>query len=700
MGRSWSSAGAADIIEDYSRSNTFHHTKSGFYYTMLRRDGKLFQRRYLLDSDKRPFSIHEEEVSYVVGSGNHARSYLRHHANGVITQLPVTWYSQAKRWGMSPGYDVPDHLDFTRAIPQSCVFCHTAYPLMQPERVDDAHYFPYSIPGGIGCERCHGPGAAHVQVASRGEPQAKLRQAIYNPARDTLQAQRTVCYQCHMENSVNSLGTRVLKPGRDVFSFRPGQPFSDYAVQFSLEGTDTRKFQVVQHADLMEASRCFQASQDRMTCTSCHDPHRKVSPQEAVSYYRQRCLTCHSTGQLRRHTAVQLAGNCAGCHMPRGVPTNGGHTVFTNHRIGIYPRASRSAARRDSSPIQRLEFREADRGLSENEKLFFLAAAYLDAPVEELSHRPDLAKQGVQLMQDYLTRTASQELNRPYRSRAEVLLGKGHQALNEVEQALKHYENSVQLKEGQLQPIYNLALLEAKQGKLSLAARHFSEVLERFPKHVPSIHGLGALAEAAGRQSEAVRYFQQAIALFPNASASHYRLAQIALGRQETEKAAEELQKCLALNPRDLPVLMDLGQLFARQSRLAESRQSFEQALRVDPSREEIYNALSVVIDSQGNSVEAVALLKIAVAKGIAGEVTFMNLGNLCARKEDFPQAIRFFETARKKNPANAKALFALAICHLKVGAPAKAKTFLEQVIHLDPQNAEARQALKQLTGR
>ena len=52
---------------------------------MLTRNGKYYQKRFILDSNGRPIHVHEEEITYVIGSGKHARSYLSHHRDGRIT---------------------------------------------------------------------------------------------------------------------------------------------------------------------------------------------------------------------------------------------------------------------------------------------------------------------------------------------------------------------------------------------------------------------------------------------------------------------------------------------------------------------------------------------------------------------------------------------------------------------------------------
>src|SRR4030095_6667944 len=127
MARSFYRPSAAGVVEDYESNNRFFHAASNRYYRMLHRDGRFFQQRYQLQQG-REVNLFEQEIHYVIGSGNHARSYLHVSAGGVLTQLPVTWYPQEKRWGMSPGYDRKQHYDFSRKIDYGCVFCHNAAP--------------------------------------------------------------------------------------------------------------------------------------------------------------------------------------------------------------------------------------------------------------------------------------------------------------------------------------------------------------------------------------------------------------------------------------------------------------------------------------------------------------------------------------------------------------------------------------------
>jgi hypothetical protein len=71
-----------------------------------------------------------------------------------------------------------------------------------------------------------------------------------------------------------------------------------------------------------------------MWCGTCHNPH--YEPTDAVPYYRSKCLECHAhTHHVASHPA--RTSDCIGCHMPKREADDGGHTVFTDHRIQRTP---------------------------------------------------------------------------------------------------------------------------------------------------------------------------------------------------------------------------------------------------------------------------------------------------------------------------------------------------------------------------
>ncbi|MGH9660602.1 MAG: hypothetical protein ACRD96_18780, partial [Bryobacteraceae bacterium] len=186
MGRSFGAA-----RPDQARFDAdFFHSASQRHYRMYARDGKLFQRRHQIDESGAETNVVEKEMHYVLGSGNHARTFLHRASDGRLLQLPVAWYAERGGfWAMNPGYDSPRHKDFRRAITTDCMFCHNAYPIPQPAEA----VFPEALPGGIDCQRCHGPGRAHVDAQG-------TKASIVNPARLSRERQLEVCMQCHLES--------------------------------------------------------------------------------------------------------------------------------------------------------------------------------------------------------------------------------------------------------------------------------------------------------------------------------------------------------------------------------------------------------------------------------------------------------------------------------------------------------------------
>ena len=116
--------------------------------------------------DGKKTNIIEKQVDYVLGSGNHARAFLSRTKQNTLVELPLAWYSEkGGSWAMNPAYDRPDHPGFRRAITDQCMFCHNGIPAINSREAGEQATFPAELPLGIDCQRCHGPGNAHVLKA-------------------------------------------------------------------------------------------------------------------------------------------------------------------------------------------------------------------------------------------------------------------------------------------------------------------------------------------------------------------------------------------------------------------------------------------------------------------------------------------------------------------------------------------------------
>ena len=229
---------AANVVEDYVHANTVFHQPSGLRYTMIERNGEFFQRRSEAGFDGKETNVMEERIDYVIGSGNHSRSYLHRAPDGQLIELPVSWYSEGSGyWAMSPGYDWKGQKDFRRAITGDCMFCHNGYP--EGDAGLERSIFPEKLPQGIDCQRCHGPGRAHVEAAMSGHAAPELvRSTIVNPGRLGRERQLEVCMQCHLKTSFHEPNEQRAFD-RAIFSYRPGQPMEDFKLYFEPAGHET-----------------------------------------------------------------------------------------------------------------------------------------------------------------------------------------------------------------------------------------------------------------------------------------------------------------------------------------------------------------------------------------------------------------------------------------------------------------------------
>jgi cytochrome c-type biogenesis protein CcmH/NrfG len=570
MGRSFYPMTPAEVVEDFSGRNEFVVQESGLHYRMLEREGKYYQRQFLVDSEGREVAADEHELRFVIGSNRHSRSYVVE-TEGRLYQAPACWYPEASRWDLCPGYEFKnDH--FAREIAPSCLHCHNARMEL---RAGERNQYSQPYPHGIDCERCHGPGQLHVARWSSGHetPTGTADATIVHPRRLPPSERIEICFQCHLGDAKAT--ERVGRHDRELGSFRPGQLLTEVVAPFRYKHSTEYEFGLSAQGDRLLLSRCYTESGGQIECLTCHNPHVTVyHPERPPGHFRQRCVGCHATEacsapQESRQRTAGLADDCVACHMRKAPPDDQRFTEFTDHWIRRDIAIEQPDHRQSYEVVPIFPDRLA--ALPAGEQSYYAARAYYllarDAPSSERAGMWQAAEQGFRTGIEAGFETAD----------SWFFLGKTLQNLGRQPAAAEAFARAARADAAHQDAAFAHGQALVARGDLEGGLAVFQSMLARDGDNAMALAEVGRCAMALGRKADAEAAYRKALAREPGSASLYLNLARVLAQAGRMDEALTHGETATRLDPDEVEV----WEFYSNANRVAGKTETANEASRI-----------------------------------------------------------------------------------------------------------------------
>ena len=477
----------------------YRHAASGIRYRVYT-EGKTVWMSYERPMDSsRPGPGNpltgRQELQLYLGSGKRGRTYL-FQQEGYWFEAPINWYAKKQLWDMTPNHLSDREMPLTLPVDSGCLHCHASGVASSlPDARNHYAGLPFSQ-GGITCEGCHGDPSAHL--ASQGKV-AMLKLNTLEPVR-----RDSVCLNCHLEGDAG-----VDRLGKKVENFRPGDNLFNYTEFFVYRSESGSGGRATSQWEALLESECKKKSGNRMTCSTCHDPHGSPASGERIMFYRQRCLQCHNDPAF---VASHHPDNpdCTACHMARAASSDIAHEQVTDHFIRSHP-PQRLATNVGSGTLEPVG------GIPANDRELGLAYAQTAARGDREAMERAIA---------LLSRAEKEGGGAADDSELHSRLGFVEQVNGQTDAAAEEYEKALKANPYDSLALGDLALIRATQRKYDEAERLWRAAFEHDPVQIGAGVNLAIVECETGHPRDALEALNRVLKFAPdNAKAYDLRKA-------------------------------------------------------------------------------------------------------------------------------------------------------------------------------
>ncbi|WP_219763247.1 tetratricopeptide repeat protein [Neoroseomonas alba] len=683
----------------------------GRHTATFRREGD----RYLVRTDGPGGTVADFAVSEAFGV-DPLQQYLVLFPDGRRQPLPWAWDSRPRAEGGQRWYHLMPQEELTAGDPLHwigrdqtwnfmCASCHVTGAERGYDQASD-RYDTRWVELGVGCESCHGPGAAHVAWAQAGasanDPRARLPVALRDasggawrfaegdprgiahwegPPRISATTEVETCAPCHAR-------ARPI-----VADPVPGSRFLDTHAPLLLARGEYQADGHIQ-GEVFEWGSFTQSRMQRagVTCSDCHNPHDGKLHAEGNAV----CAQCHlparfDTAEHHHHPAGSDGARCTSCHMPQvtymGIDRRHDHS-FSVPRPDVAAQIGAPDActtchtdRAQSWAAQRIADWFGPRRRDDPHWALAIEAGRQGRPGADAG----LAAIVTDRSQPAIRRATAVSLLPVPPTQASA--GAVGAALLDAEPLLR--ATALRALEG-LDPRNRMHAVRFLTDPVRLVRIEAARVLAPVPRDALPEASRPAFDHAWAELIASERVAAER----PEAQVN---LAGLLAARGDAAGAEAAYRAALARDPTYLAALVNLADFEARRGRPDAALAALRQAVAAHPRAAEAHYALALALIRQGRAAEALAPLAEAAALA-PGEPGYAYVQAIALHEQGRrAEAVAALEANLRRNPRHRDSMIALATMARDQGDVAEAERQARAALALNPNDRDAAALLQQL---
>ncbi len=678
-------AGAETVLGDFndaSFTDPYNNVTTRFY-----RKGE----KYFVATQGPDGRLGEFEITHTFGA-TPLQQYLAPFPGGRLQCLNIAWDVENRRWyRLPPDKPIPpgDWLHWTaggQTWNTMCAECHSTR-LRKGYDPDTETYRTSWFEIDVGCEACHGPGAAHLRWAEK-PPLARSKTANYGltvVTRDlTNDRQIKICAPCHSRRfqlgdnphaNAELLDIMVPQLLSEGLYYPDGQILDEVYVYGSF--TQSKMYQRgVRCSDCHDVHSLKLHKQDNALCCQCH--RAEVYDSKAHHFHKDMYEGKPSDGHL-----------CVKCHMPgryyMGIDYRPDHSLRVPR-----PDLSIELGTPNACSVQGCH---ADKSLAWNSDYFQKWYGETRKPhygvviAAGRAHRAGADAALIATAEDVLlpaiVRATALSLLRSYPTAdSRACLAK---ALEDADALIRYTA------------IRSLEFFDAETRRKRIAPKLYDPVkavrmeaalmLSMLPEEQLRKDDRQAFESALAEYRDAMRYNAD---LAPQ----RYNLGNLAFNLGHEAEALAAYEKSIAIDGQFYPAKVNLAMLLNSQGKNKEAEKLLRQVVEQEPEQYEVAYSLGLLLGEMGRYEDAAEYLGRAAA-GMQYARAYYNLGQVLMALGQGVRAEEALLQAQALSSEDQDVFLALTRLYLSTRRPDKALAMAERLLEAYPEHQGAKELLR-----